>query len=66
MKTKEKKSIGKVGFLISIIGSAVGLGGIWGFPKQMYQYKGTFLIPLIFSSWTSANPVLFLEMTISN
>lgn len=66
MKQKQRNSINKIGFLLSVIGSTVGLGGIWGFPTQMYIHRGAFLIPFIICMIICAIPVLFLEMTIGN
>ena len=40
---------GKTAFIISCIGSAVGLSGIWLFPYRVSQYGGAaFLIPYLF------------------
>lgn len=66
METKSRKTINKFGFLISVIGATVGLGGIWGFPTQVYLHRGAFFIPFIISMIICAIPVLFLEMTIGN
>ncbi|MDQ7983192.1 MAG: sodium-dependent transporter [Spiroplasma sp.] len=66
MAVKKRKTIGKFGFLLSVIGSTVGLGGIWGFPTQMYLHRGAFFIPFIICMVICAIPVLFLEMTIGN
>ena len=43
---KERKGFGSnFGFLMAAIGSAVGLGNIWGFPNKMGANGGfTFLI----------------------
>lgn len=66
MNKKSRKTINKFGFLVSVIGSTVGLGGIWGFPTQVYLYRGAFFIPFIISMILCAIPVLFIEMTIGN
>ncbi|MBE4704044.1 sodium-dependent transporter [Spiroplasma platyhelix] len=66
METKSRKTINKFGFLVSVIGATVGLGGIWGFPTQVYLHRGAFFIPFIISMIICAIPVLFIEMTIGN
>lgn len=66
METKSRKTINKFGFLVSVIGATVGLGGIWGFPTQVYLHRGAFFIPFIISLLICAIPVLFIEMTIGN
>ncbi|WP_342276899.1 sodium-dependent transporter [Spiroplasma endosymbiont of Nebria brevicollis] len=63
---KQRLNISKLGFLLSVMGSAVGLGGIWGFPTQMYNHHGAFLIPFIICMVICAIPVLFIEITIGN
>lgn len=47
MKEKERENFtGKLGFILSCIGSAVGLGNIWMFSWRLGQYGGAaFLIP---------------------
>ena len=43
------RSAAKTAFIISCIGSAVGLSGIWLFPYRVSQYGGAaFLIPYLF------------------
>lgn len=63
---KQRLNISKLGFLLSVMGAAVGLGGIWGFPTQMYKHHGTFLIPFLICMIICAIPVLFIEMIIGN
>ncbi|MCL2609848.1 MAG: sodium-dependent transporter [Treponema sp.] len=57
----------KAGFLMSAIGSAVGLGNIWRFPYVLYeQGGGAFLIPYLVAMFTAAIPLLVLEYTIGS
>lgn len=63
---KQRLTISKLGFLLSVMGAAVGLGGIWGFPTQMYNHHGAFLIPFLICMIICAIPVLFIEMIIGN
>lgn len=63
---KQRLNISKLGFLLSVMGSAVGLGGIWGFPTQMYNHHGAFLIPFLICMIICGIPVLFIEMIIGN
>ena len=52
----------KLGFIISAIGSAVGLGNIWRFPYIAYSNGGgAFLIPYFFAIFTAGIPLLILE-----
>ncbi|MCL2609847.1 MAG: sodium-dependent transporter, partial [Treponema sp.] len=57
----------KAGFLMSAIGSAIGLGNIWRFPYVLYdQGGGAFLIPYLVAMFTAAIPLLVLEYTIGS
>lgn len=52
----------KLGFILSAIGSAVGLGNIWRFPYVAYSNGGgAFLIPYFFAIFTAGIPLLILE-----
>ena len=55
----------KSGFIISAIGSAVGLGNIWRYPKVVYDNGGgAFLIPYFIAMFSVAIPLLVLEYTL--
>ena len=58
---------GQVGFILSAIGSAVGLGNIWRFPGVAYENGGgAFLIPYIIALLTAGIPILFLDYAIGH
>lgn len=63
---KTKQTISPWGFIMSVLGAAVGLGGIWGFPTKMNQYGGTFLIPFFVALIVCATPILLMEITLGN
>lgn len=51
-----------IGFLLAMIGSAVGLGNIWRFPYIAYTNGGgTFLIPYIIAILCVGAPFVFIE-----
>lgn len=57
----------KMGFILSAIGSAVGLGNIWRFPYVLYTNGGgTFLIPYFVAIFTAAIPLLILEYVVGS
>lgn len=58
---------GQIGFILSAIGSAVGLGNIWRFPGVAYENGGgAFLIPYIIALLTAGIPILFLDYAIGH
>ncbi len=58
---------GQIGFILSAIGSAVGLGNIWRFPGVAYENGGgAFLIPYIVALLTAGIPILFLDYAIGH
>ena len=58
---------GQVGFILSAIGSAVGLGNIWRFPGVAYENGGgAFLVPYLIALITAGIPILFLDYAIGH
>jgi neurotransmitter:Na+ symporter, NSS family len=58
---------GQVGFILSAIGSAVGLGNIWRFPGVAYENGGgAFLVPYLVALLTAGIPILFLDYAIGH
>ena len=54
-------------FLISAIGSAIGLGNIWRFPGVAYESGGgAFIVPYIVALLLIGLPVLFLDYAIGH
>jgi len=52
------------GFILAAIGSAVGLGNLWGFPYKLYSYGGgAFLIPYIVALFLIGIPLMVLEFS---
>ncbi len=52
----------KMGFLLAVIGSAVGLGNIWRYPYMLYKYGGgAFLVPYFAAIIFAGIPILILE-----
>ena len=63
---EERKGFGSnFGFLMAAVGSAVGLGNIWGFPYKMGANGGfTFLMVYIFLGVTTGFIVMISELAI--
>ncbi len=58
---------GQTGFILSAIGSAVGLGNIWRFPGVAYENGGgAFLVPYLVALLTAGIPILFLDYAIGH
>ncbi|MBM4142315.1 MAG: sodium-dependent transporter [Lentisphaerae bacterium] len=57
----------RAGFVLAAIGSAVGLGNLWGFPYKLYSYGGgAFLIPYLVALIAVGVPMLILEFTLGH
>ncbi len=55
------------GFVLAAVGSAVGLGNLWGFPYKLYDNGGAaFLIPYIIAMFLVGIPVLILEFSMGH
>ncbi len=55
------------GFILAAVGSAVGLGNLWGFPYKLYSYGGgAFLIPYILALFVIGVPLLILEFSLGH
>ena len=55
------------GFILAAVGSAVGLGNLWGFPYKLYSYGGgAFLIPYIVALFLVGLPLMILEFSLGH
>ncbi|KRA24833.1 transporter [Microbacterium sp. Root61] len=68
MQTHKREAFGSRNvFILSAIGSAVGLGNIWRFPYVAYEGGGgAFLIPYLCALLTAGIPLLFLDYAIGH
>ncbi|MCK5850829.1 MAG: sodium-dependent transporter [Kiritimatiellae bacterium] len=54
-------------FVLAAIGSAVGLGNLWGFPYKLYTYGGgAFLIPYFTAMLIMGIPLLVMEFSLGH
>ena len=54
-------------FILAAIGSAVGLGNLWGFPYKLYTYGGgAFLIPYFIAMAVMGVPLLIMEFSVGH
>jgi len=57
----------RAGFVLAAIGSAVGLGNLWGFPYKLYSYGGgAFLIPYVIAMMLIGIPLLIAEFSLGH
>ncbi len=57
----------RAGFVLAAIGSAVGLGNLWGFPYKVYANGGgAFLIPYLIAMGFIGIPLLILEFSLGH
>ena len=55
------------GFVLAAVGSAVGLGNVWGFPYKLYSHGGgAFLVPYIAAMFCVGIPMLILEFSLGH
>lgn len=58
---------GRMAFILAAIGSAVGLGNLWGFPYKLYSGGGgAFLIPYFVAMFVVGLPLLILEYSVGH
>jgi NSS family neurotransmitter:Na+ symporter len=54
-------------FVLAAIGSAVGLGNLWGFPYKVYSYGGgAFLVPYFIAMIIMGIPLLIMEFSVGH
>jgi NSS family neurotransmitter:Na+ symporter len=64
---KREQFSGQLGFILSAIGSAVGLGNIWRFPGVAYENGGgAFIVPYLVALLTAGIPILFLDYALGH
>ena len=64
---KNKKNMSTLGFILSAIGAAVGLGNIWRFPTHLMNHGGpAFLIPYLIAVLCLGLPLLILEINLGH
>jgi NSS family neurotransmitter:Na+ symporter len=57
----------RAAFVLAAIGSAVGLGNLWGFPYKLYTYGGgAFLIPYFAAMLIMGIPLLIMEFSVGH
>jgi len=68
IREEERETWGtRTGFVLAAVGSAVGLGNLWGFPYKLYSYGGgAFLIPYVLALLLVGIPMLILEFSLGH
>ncbi|MFW6132319.1 MAG: sodium-dependent transporter [Planctomycetota bacterium] len=57
----------RAGFILAAIGSAVGLGNLWGFPYKVHAHGGgAFLIPYLLAMIVIGIPLMILEFSLGH
>ncbi|MFO7821746.1 MAG: sodium-dependent transporter [Lentisphaeria bacterium] len=57
----------RTGFILAAVGSAVGLGNLWGFPYKLYDHGGgAFLVPYILGLLLIGIPMMILEFSLGH
>jgi len=57
----------RAAFVLAAIGSAVGLGNLWGFPYKLYAFGGgAFLIPYFIAMAVMGIPLLIMEFAVGH
>ena len=57
----------RTGFILAAVGSAVGLGNLWGFPYKLYDHGGgAFLVPYIIGLILIGIPMMILEFSLGH
>ncbi len=68
MREEVRESWGsRPAFVLAAIGSAVGLGNLWGFPYKLYSHGGgAFLIPYVIAMLLIGLPLLIAEFSLGH
>jgi len=67
LEEQRENWVSRTGFVLAAIGSAVGLGNLWGFPYKLYSYGGgAFLIPYILGMVLIGIPLLIAEFSLGH
>jgi NSS family neurotransmitter:Na+ symporter len=57
----------RAAFVLAAIGSAVGLGNLWGFPYKVYAFGGgAFLVPYFIAMLVMGIPLLIMEFSVGH